>query len=144
VMPNTSTQKLRLRDIAVVTEDAPAAGWQVATIVRLLKLPAGHIELGLQVLSRDVDMIELRTLRSRQGLYRDSAATMVASAVFKVIRLKIAFFGRPIMESTWIMNTADYQASVAYEVQGSSRRYEATEIISEGSDWIWVKPTEVS
>ena len=87
VMPNTSTQRLRLRDIAVVTEESTAAGWQVATIVRLLKLPAGHIELGLQVLSRDVDMIELRTLRSRNGLYRDNAATMVASAVFRAIRL---------------------------------------------------------
>ncbi len=144
VMPNTSTQKLRLRDIAVVTEEAPAAGWQVATIVRLLKLPAGHIELGLQVISRDVDMIELRTLRSRQGLYRDNAATMVASAVFRAIRLKSAFFGRPIMGTSWIMNTADYQASVVYEVQGPGRRYEASEIVSEGSDWVWVKPNEIS
>ena len=144
VMPNTSTQRLRLRDIAVVTEEAPAAGWQVATIVRLLKLPAGHIELGLQVLSRDVDMIELRTLRSRNGLYRDNAATMVASAVFRAIRLKSAFFGRPIMGASWIMNTADYQASVVYEVQGSSRRYDASEIVSEGSDWVWVKPNELS
>ena len=144
VMPNTSTQRLRLRDIAVVTEEAPAAGWQVATIVRLLKLPAGHIELGLQVLSRDVDMIELRTLRSRHGLYRDNASTMVASAVFRAIRLKSAFFGRPIMGSSWIMNTADYQSSVVYEVQGSSRRFEASEIISEGSDWVWVKPNEIN
>ena len=144
VMPNTSTQKLRLRDIAVVTEESPAAGWQVTTIVRLLKLPAGHIELGLQVISREVDMIELRTLRSRQGLYRDNAATMVASAVFKVIRLKSAFLGRPIMGASWIMNTADYEANVVYEVQGSSRRYEATEVISEGSDWVWVKPSEMS
>jgi hypothetical protein len=144
VVPNTSTQRLRLRDIAVVTEEAPAAGWQVATIVRLLKLPAGHIELGLQVLSRDIDMVELRTLRSRQGLYRDNAATMVASAVFKAIRLKSAFFGRPIMGATWIMNTVDYQASVVYEVQGSGRRYEASEVISEGSDWVWVRPNELS
>ncbi len=144
VMPNTSTQRLRLRDIAVVTEEAPAAGWQLATIVRLLKLPAGHIELGLQVLSRDIDMVELRTLRSRQGLYRDNAATMVASAVFKAIRLKSAFFGRPIMGATWIMNTVDYQASVVYEVQGSGRRYEASEVISEGSDWVWVRPNELS
>jgi hypothetical protein len=144
VMPNTSTQRLRLRDIAVVTEEAPAAGWQVATIVRLLKLPAGHIELGLQVISRDVDMIELRTLRSRQGLYRENAATMVASAVFRAIRLKSAFFGRPIMGTSWIMNTADYQASVVYEAQGSSRRYEASEVVSEGSDWVWVKPNEIS
>ena len=144
VMPNTSTQRLRLRDIAVVTEESPAAGWQVATIVRLLKLPAGHIELGLQVLSREVDMIELRTLRSRNGLYRDNAATMVASAVFRAIRLKSAFFGRPIMGTSWIMNTADYQASVVYEVQGSSRRYDASEIVSEGSDWLWVKPNELS
>ena len=144
VMPNTSTQRLRLRDIAVVTEESPAAGWQVATIVRLLKLPAGHIELGLQVLSREVDMIELRTLRSRNGLYRDNAATMVASAVFRAIRLKSAFFGRPIMGTSWIMNTADYQASVVYEVQGSSRRYDASEIVSEGSDWLWVKPNEMS
>lgn len=144
VMPNTSTQRLRLRDIAVVTEEAPAAGWQVATIVRLLKLPAGHIELGLQVLSRDVDMIELRTLRSRHGLYRDNASTMVASAVFRAIRLKSAFFGRPIMGSSWIMNTADYQSSVVYEVQGSSRRFEASEVISEGSDWVWVKPNEIN
>ena len=144
VVPNTSTQRLRLRDIAVVTEEAPAGGWQVATIVRLLKLPAGHIELGLQVLSRDIDMVELRTLRSRQGLYRDNAATMVASAVFKAIRLKSAFFGRPIMGATWIMNTVDYQASVVYEVQGSGRRYEASEVISEGSDWVWVRPNELS
>lgn len=144
VVPNTSTQRLRLRDIAVVTEEAPAAGWQVATIVRLLKLPAGHIELGLQVLSRDIDMVELRTLRSRQGLYRDNAATMVASAVFKAIRLKSAFFGRPIMGATWIMNTVDYQASVVYEVQGSGRRYEASEVIGEGSDWVWVRPNELS
>lgn len=144
VVPNTSTQRLRLRDIAVVTEEAPAAGWQVASIVRLLKLPAGHIELGLQVLSREVDMVELRTLRARQGLYRDNAATMVASAVFKAIRLKSAFFGRPILGSTWILNTVDYQAGVIYEVQGSGRRYEAGEIISEGSDWVWVKPTELS
>lgn len=143
VIPNTSTQRLRLRDIAVVTEESPAAGWQVATVVRLLKLPAGHIELGLQVLSRDVDMIELRTLRSRQGLYRDNDATMVASAVFKAIRLKSAFFGRPILGPSWIMNTVDYQASVVYEVQGSSRRYEASEVVSEGSDWVWVKPNEL-
>ena len=116
----------------------------MATIVRLLKLPAGHIELGLQVLSRDVDMIELRTLRSRHGLYRDNAATMVASAVFRAIRLKSAFFGRPIMGPSWILNTADYQAGVVYEVQGSSRRYEASEIVSEGSDWLWVKPNEMT
>ena len=144
VMPNTSTQRVRLRDIAVVTEESPAAGWQVATIARLLKLPAGHIELGLQVLSRDVDMIELRTLRSRHGLYRDNADTTVASAVFRAIRLRSAFFGRPIMGASWIMNTADYQASVVYEVQGSSRRYDASEIVSEGSDWVWVKPNELA
>ena len=144
VMPNTSSHRLRLRDITVVTEESPAAGWQVATIVRLLKLPAGHVELGLQVLSRDVEMIELRTLRSRNGLFRDNAATIVASAVFRAIRMKSSFFGRPIMGATWIMNTADYQASVMYEVQGSSRRYDASEIVSEGSDWVWVKPNELS
>jgi hypothetical protein len=144
VMPNTSTQKLRLHDIAVVTEEAPNAGWQVATVVRLLKLPAGHIELGLQVVSREVDMIELRTLRSRSGLYRDNASTVVASAVFKAIRLRSSFFGRPIMGVSWMMNTADYQASVAYEVQGSGRRFEISEVISEGSDWVWVKPNEMS
>ena len=144
VMPNTSSHRLRLRDLTVVTEESPAAGWQVATIVRLLKLPAGHVELGLQVLSRDVDMIELRTLRMRSGLFRDNAATTVASAVFRAIRLKSAFFGRPIMGPSWIMNTSDYQASVAYEVQGSSRRYDVSEIVSEGSDWVWVKPNELS
>lgn len=144
VMPNTSAQRVRLRDIAVVTEESPAAGWQVATIARLLKLPAGHIELGLQVLSRDIDMIELRTLRSRHGLYRDNADTTVASAVFRAIRLRSAVFGRPIMGASWIMNTADYQARVVYEVQGSSRRYDASEIVSEGSDWVWVKPNELS
>ena len=144
VMPNTSTQTLRLRDIAVVTEEQPNAGWQLATIVRLLKLPAGHVELGLQVISRELDMIELRTLRSRSGLYRDNASTVVASAVFKAIRLRSAFFGRPIMGASWIMNSADYQASVAYEVQGSGRRYEIGEVVSEGSDWVWVKPNEMS
>jgi len=39
------------------------------------------------------------------------------------------------------MNTADYQAGALYEVQGSGRRFEASEVISEGSDWVWVKPT---
>ena len=144
VVPNTSTQRLRLRDIVAVTEEAPAAGWQIATIVRLLKLPAGHIEIGLQVLSREVDTIELRTLRSRQGLYRDNAATMVASATFKAVRLRSAFFGRPIMGASWIMSTADFQAGVTYEVQGSQRRYETSDLISEGSDWVWVKPNELS
>ena len=144
VVPNTSTQRLRLRDIVAVTEEAPAAGWQIATIVRLLKLPAGHIEIGLQVLSREVDTIELRTLRSRQGLYRDNAATMVASATFKAVRLRSAFFGRPIMGASWIMSAADYQAGVTYEVQGSQRRYEASDVVSEGSDWVWVKPNELS
>ena len=144
VVPNTSTQRLRLRDIVAVTEESPAAGWQIATTVRLLKLPAGHIEIGLQVLSREVDAIELRTLRSRQGLYRDNAATLVASATFKAVRLKSAFFGRPIMGSSWIMSAADYQAGVVYEVQGSQRRYEASDIVNEGSDWIWVKPNELS
>ena len=144
VVPNTSTQRLRLRDIVAVTEESPAAGWQVAAIVRLLKLPAGHIEIGLQVLSREVDSIELRTLRSRQGLYRDNAATLVASASFKAIRLKGAFFGRPIMGASWIMSAVDYQAGVTYEVQGSQRRYEASDLISEGSDWVWVKPNELS
>ena len=143
VVPNTSTQRLRLRDIVAVTEESPAAGWQVATIVRLLKLPAGHIEIGLQILSREVDSIELRTLRSRQGLYRDNAATMVASATFKAVRLKSAFFGRPIMGSSWIMSAADYQAGVTYEVQGSLRRYEAGDLVSEGSDWVWVRPNEL-
>lgn len=141
VVPNTSSQQLRLRDIAVVTEEAPTAGWQVATIVRLLKLPGGHIELGLQVFSRDVEMIEMRSLRTRQGLYHNNAATLVASPTFKAIRLKSAVFGRPIMGSSWIMNTADYQAGALYEVQGSGRRFEASEVISEGSDWVWVKPT---
>ena len=143
VVPNTSTQRLRLRDIVAVTEESPAAGWQVAAIVRLLKLPAGHIEIGLQVLSREVDSIELRTLRPRQGLYRESMATMVASASFKAIRLKSSFFGRPIMGSSWILSAADYQAGVTYEVQGSQRRYETSELISEGSDWVWVKPNEL-
>ena len=48
------------------------------------------------------------------------------------------------MGSSWIMNTVDYQAGVVYEVQGSSRRYEASEVISEGSDWVWVKPNEIT
>ncbi|HNY48541.1 MAG TPA: hypothetical protein PKN64_16415, partial [Casimicrobium sp.] len=144
VMPNSSRQQLRLRDIVAVTEEAPTAGWQVATIVRLLKLPAGHIELGLQVISRDADTIELRTLRAKQGLYRDNASTMVASVVFKAIRLKSSFFGRPIMGPTWILNTADFQSGVMYEIPGTTRRFEATEIVSEGSDWVWVKPNEMT
>ena len=50
----------------------------------------------------------------------------------------------PVHGASWIMNTADYQASVVYEVQGSSRRYDASEIVSEGSDWVWVKPNELA
>ena len=144
VMPNTANQKIRLRDVAVLTEEGPEAGWQIATVVRLLKLPAGHIELGLQVLSREPETIELRSLRSRQGLYRDNDSTEVASPPFKAIRLKSGFFGRPIMGMSWIMNTADYQAGVIYESLGSSRRYEASEVVSEGADWVWVRPNELS
>jgi hypothetical protein len=143
VMPNTARQHIRLRDIVAVTEEAPTAGWQVAAVVRLLKLPAGHIELGLQVMSRDVDTIELRTLRAKQGLYRDNASTMVASVVFKAIRLKSSFFGRPIMGPTWILNAADFHSGVLYEISATSRRYEIAEVVSEGSDWVWVKPTEM-
>lgn len=144
VVPNTTSQRLRLREIAVVSEEAPAAGWQIATVVRLLKLPAGHIELGLQVISRDADMIELRSLRSRQGLYRDNDPTLAASALFKAVRLKTAFFGKPILAATWILSTVDYHAGVMYEAPASGRRYEATEIISEGADWVWVRPVELS
>jgi hypothetical protein len=143
VMPNTLDSKIRLRDIAVVSEEEPQMGWQVAMIVRLLKLPAGHIELGLQVLTRDADAVELRTLRGRQGMYRDNDATLSASAAFKAIRLKGAFFGRPIMDTSWIMASSDYNAGLVYETTGSSRRYEANTIIAEGSDWIWVQPTEI-
>ena len=48
------------------------------------------------------------------------------------------------MGASWIMSAVDYQAGVTYEVQGSQRRYEASELISEGSDWVWVKPNELS
>ncbi len=143
VMPNTANATIRLRDITVVSEETPSAGWQVAMIVRLLKLPAGHIELGLQVLTRDAEAIELRSLRSRPGMYKDNDATLSSSAVFKALRLKGAFFGRPIMDTSWILATVDYNAGMIYETPGSSRRYEATTVISEGSDWIWVQPTEL-
>ncbi|TAG02044.1 MAG: hypothetical protein EAZ43_10105 [Betaproteobacteria bacterium] len=143
VMPNAPNATIRLRDITVVSEESPSAGWQVAMIVRLLKLPAGHIELGLQVLTRDAEAIELRTLRSRTGMYRDNDATLSSSQIFKALRLKGAFFGRPIMDTSWIMASADYNAGLVYETPGSSRRYEATTVISEGSDWIWVQPTEL-
>ena len=69
---------------------------------------------------------------------------MVASVVFKAIRLKSSFFGRPIMGPTWILNTADFQSGVMYEIPGTTRRFEATEIVSEGSDWVWVKPNEMA
>ncbi len=142
VMPNTADQSIKLRDIAAVCEEGEQSVWQVAMIVRLLKLPAGHIELGLQVLTREASSIEVRTLRSKPNMY-GASTTLSTSPVFKVLRLKGAFFGRPIMDASWIISTTDYSAGVIYESVGTSRKYEANTIIAEGSDWIWVQPTEI-
>jgi hypothetical protein len=144
VLPHTDDANVRLRDIAVVSEEEPHTGWQVAIVARLLKLPANQIELGLQVLTRDAGPLELRTLRTRPGMYRDNDPTLGVSAAFKGIRLKGAFFGRPIMDMSWIMATSDYNAGLIYEMVGSNRRYEARNVIAEGSDWIWVQPSEFS
>lgn len=143
VLPHTEDSSVRLRDIAVVSEEEPSMGWQVAMVVRLLKLPANQIELGLQVLTRDAAPLELRTLRTRPGMYRDNDPTIAASAIFKGIRLKGAFFGRPLMDMSWIISTSDFNAGLIYEMSGSARRYEARTVIAEGSDWIWVQPNEL-
>jgi hypothetical protein len=142
VMPNNAGQNIRLRDIAAVSEDESKAGWQLAMVVRLLKMPAGHVELGLQVLTRDADSLEVRTLRSKPNAY-GAATTLSTSAPFRVLRLKGAFFGRPIMDQSWIVATSDYSAGAVYEAVGTSRKYEANTVISEGADWIWVQPTEI-
>jgi hypothetical protein len=143
VIPMAAGQNIRLRDIAAVAEDEPKSVWQLAMVVRLLKLPAGHIELGLQVLTRDTDSIDVRVLRSRPNVY-GASTTLSTSAPFKVLRLKGAFFGRPIMDQSWIIATTDYSAGVFYEAIGTGRKYEANTVIAEGSDWIWVQPTEVA
>jgi hypothetical protein len=142
VIPSESGQHIRLRDITTVAEDEAKGGWQLAMVVRLLKLPAGHVELGLQVLTRDADALELRVLRSKPNVY-GAATTLSTSAPFKVLRLKSAFFGRPIMDQSWIIATSDYSAGSVYEAIGTSRKYEANTVIAEGSDWIWVQPTEI-
>ncbi|MGL5002604.1 MAG: hypothetical protein ACRDAM_06655 [Casimicrobium sp.] len=142
VMANAPGQDIRLRDITVVCEEGAQTVWQVAMIVRLLKLPAGHIELGLQVLTRDADSVELKTIRSKSNLY-GAPTTLSTSAPFKALRLKGAFFGRPIMDASWIMAITDYSAGAVYESVGTSRKYEANTVIAEGSDWIWVQPTEI-
>jgi hypothetical protein len=143
VLPHTEDTGVRLRDIAVVSEEEPNTGWQVTMVARLLKLPANQIELGLQVLTRDAGPLELRTLRTRPGMQRDNDPTIGVSATFKGIRLKGAFFGRPIMDMSWIMSSSDFNAGLIYEMIGSARRYEARIVIAEGSDWIWVQPTEI-
>jgi hypothetical protein len=143
VMPNTADLGIRLRDITAVAEEGAQAVWQVAMVVRLLKLPAGHIELGLQVLTREADAIEVRVLRTKPNVY-GATSTISTSAPFKVMRLKGAFFGRPIMDQSWIISLADYSAGSFYEALGSSRKYEVNTVIAEGSDWIWVQPTESS
>lgn len=142
IVPNTGDQNLRLRDISAISEEGAESGWQLAMVVRLLKLPAGHIELGLQVLTREADALEVRVLRSKPNLY-GAATTVSSSPPFRVLRLKGAFFGRPIMDQSWIISLADYSAGVVYEAIGTSRKYEANTVIAEGADWIWVQPTEL-
>ncbi len=142
VIPSATGQNIRLRDVAAIAEDESKDGWQLAMVVRLLKLPAGHIELGLQVLTREADSIELRVLRSKPNLY-GATTTLSTSTPFKVLRLKGAFFGRPIMDQSWIVATQDYSAGSVYEAVGTGRKYEANTVIAEGSDWIWVQPTEI-
>jgi hypothetical protein len=143
VMPSTADLGIRLRDITAIAEEGAQSVWQVAMVVRLLKLPAGHIELGLQVLTREADSLEVRVLRTKQNTY-GSSTTISTSAPFKVIRLKGAFFGRPIMDQSWIVSLADYSAGSFYEAIGSSRKYELNTVIAEGADWIWVQPTETT
>jgi hypothetical protein len=142
VMPNTGDQRIRLRDVTAICEEGTQTGWQIAMVVRLLKLPAGHIELGLQVLTREADSLELRVLRSKPNLY-GATTTLSTSAPFRVLRLKGAFFGRPIMDASWIVATSDYSAGAVYESVGTQRKYEANTVIAEGADWIWVQPTEI-
>lgn len=143
VIPSSSGQNIRLRDIATVAEDEEKGGWQLAMVVRLLKLPAGQVELGLQVLTRDAGPLDVRLLRSKPNLY-GAATTMSTSAPFKILRLKGAFFGRPILDQSWIIASSDYSAGSVYEAIGTSRKYEANTVIAEGSDWIWVQPTEIA
>jgi hypothetical protein len=142
VMPNRSDQSIRLRDITAICEEEPQAGWQVAMVVRLLKLPAGQIELGLQVLTREADALEVRVLRSKTNMY-GAQTTLSTSSPFRVLRLKGAFFGRPIMDQSWIISMSDYSAGSAYEAVSTARKYEANTVIAEGADWIWVQPTEI-
>ena len=142
MVPNTSTQRLRLRDIAVVTE-APAAGWQVATIVRLLKLPAGHIELGLQVLSRDIDMVDCVRCARDKGSTATTQRRWLR-APFSANPAEDSLFRPPIMGATWIMNTVDYQASVVYEVQGSGAALRGQRGDQRGLRLGLVRPNELS
>jgi hypothetical protein len=143
VMPNKGEQGIRLRDIAAVCEEGASSGWQLAMVVRLLKLPAGHIELGLQVLTREIDSIDVRVVRSKPNPY-GAQTTISTSAPFKILRLKGAFFGRPIMDQSWIIAMTDYSAGSAYEAVATARKYEANTVIAEGLDWIWVQPTEIN
>lgn len=142
VVPASGELRVRLRDLVLVSEDAPSVGWQVAIIVRLLKLPGGHVELGLQVISRDAEPIDLACVRSTSDIYGGDTPTISLGATFKALRLRTAFQAKPILDATWIVPLSEYTAGAQYGSIASRRLYEIREVLAKGADWIWVKPTE--
>ncbi len=144
VVSHAGDLSIRLRDLALLSEDPPHAGWQIAIVVRLLKLPAGHLELGLQVISRDAEMVELASIRVSNDQYVDGSPTLSQGLRFKALRLRSAFYGKPVMGSTWILPAAEYSPGIQYVDFVTHRRYILQQQLAEGSDWIWVKPTEVA
>jgi hypothetical protein len=144
VVAHAGETRFRLRDLALLSEDPPHVGWQIAIIVRLLKLPAGHVELGLQVISRDAETIDLAGIRTTSGIYGGDDTTISLGSTFRALRLRAAFYAKPVMGTTWIMPMSEYSAGSQYSAIASRRRFEIHQILAEGADWIWVKPTELS
>ena len=126
VVPSTSSQQLRLRDIAVVTEEAPGGGLAGGNH-RPPAQAAGwtHRTRFAGVFAR-AEMIEMRSLRTRAGAVSQQRGDAGGEPDVQAIRLKSAVLAARIMGSSWIANTADYQAGALYEVQGSGRRFEAS------------------
>ena len=143
IVAHAGEMKIRLRDVVLLSEDPPNVGWQIAIVVRLLKLPAGHVELGLQVISRDAETIDLAAIRTAGDIYGGDVPTISLGTTFRAIRLRSAFYGKPVMGATWILPLSEFAPGTQYSAVVSQRRYELHQVLAEGADWIWVKPTEI-
>ncbi|MCX8099059.1 MAG: hypothetical protein N3F11_08700 [Casimicrobiaceae bacterium] len=142
VVDQVDPNRFRLRDLALVSEDPPNHGWQVAFIARLVKLPAGQVELGLQVISRDAETVELELLEPSRS--RDDAPQAALGKTFRALRLRSAFHAQPLLGTTWIVPLADFTQGTRYRLLASGRQFETQQVLADGPTWVWIKPAEVS